>query len=135
MNRTGSTQRFSQAGGFIVRTEKKPERAEKAGEAARADKTPAPKKDSGGVQGAERTALIRKGNELYNNGNFSLAERIFITTGYGDGLARMGDYHYKKNEYIEALDMYLKANDKAKSEQIIERMVFVIREWLGGGDA
>ncbi|MDR2588636.1 MAG: hypothetical protein LBC67_04335 [Spirochaetales bacterium] len=132
MSRTGSAQKFSQAGGFIVRTEKKPEGAEKAGKDGRSS---APGKGPGGVQGAERTALIRKGNELYNNGNFSLAERIFITTGYSDGLIRMGDYHYKKNEYIEALDMYLKASDKAKSGQIIERMVFVIREWLSGGDA
>jgi hypothetical protein len=78
----------------------------------------------------KRAALIRKGNELFNQGNFSVAKRIFLTTNYGDGLIRIGDYHYKRKEFPEAFRMYRLANEKMKSDELIEKMVFVIREWL-----
>jgi hypothetical protein len=82
------------------------------------------------IPAEKRAALIRKGNELFNQGNFSVAKRIFLTTGYGDGLIRIGDYHYKRKEFPEAFRMYRLANEKMKSDELIEKMVFVIREWL-----
>jgi hypothetical protein len=81
----------------------------------------------------KRAALIRKGNELFNQGNFPVAKRIFLTTGYGDGLIRIGDYHYKQKEFLEAFRLYRLANEKMKSDELIEKMVFVIREWLDPG--
>ena len=41
----------------------------------------------------QRIALIRKGNELFNQGEFEKAKRIFLTTSYSDGLTRIGQYY------------------------------------------
>ena len=54
----------------------------------------------------KRAALIRKGNELYNKGEIALAQRIFVTTSYSDGLIRIGDRYLKGGKPLEALRMY-----------------------------
>ena len=82
------------------------------------------------LTGSDRAALIRKGNEFFNNGNSSAAKRVYLTTGYGDGLIRMGDHHYKKKEFLEAFRMYWLGKEKNKCNDLIEKMVLVIREWL-----
>lgn len=51
-----------------------------------------------------------------------MAKRIFITTGYSDGLTRIGDNYNKENKYLDALKMYLLAHNKRKSEPIIEKI-------------
>jgi len=81
----------------------------------------------------QKAALIRKGNALFNEGNVELAKRIFITLRYGDGLIRVGDYHFKRNEYLEAFRLYWMANEKVKSEKLIEKMAQIIREWIRAG--
>ena len=78
----------------------------------------------------QRTALIRKGNELFNNGNYEQAKRVFITTGYADGLSRMGDYYYKKNNFLEAMRMYYLAPAPGKRDRLIEKMAGVVQLWL-----
>ena len=55
------------------------------------------------VSKEQRAALIRKGNELFNKGEFGLAQRIFITTKYSDGLIRIGDHFAKGGKPLEAL--------------------------------
>jgi hypothetical protein len=82
------------------------------------------------LSGEERVHLIRRGNEFFNRGEFTVAKKVFITTGYGDGLIRMGDHHYRQGELLEAFRMYWMAKEKAKSGLLIEKMAFVIREWL-----
>lgn len=79
---------------------------------------------------AQRSALIRKGNELFNHGAVDQAKRIFITTKYSDGLIRVGDYHLKRNEHLEAFRMYWLAPDRRKSDALIERMAAVVRGWI-----
>ncbi|MFW5738253.1 MAG: hypothetical protein ACOCYX_05020, partial [Spirochaetota bacterium] len=37
----------------------------------------------------QRSALIRRGNELFNKGSIDQAKRVFITTRYTDGLIRI----------------------------------------------
>ncbi|MDR1932689.1 MAG: hypothetical protein LBQ57_07715 [Spirochaetales bacterium] len=83
----------------------------------------------------DRAALVRKGNEFFNNGNLAAARRVYITTGYGDGLIRMGDHYYKQKEFLEAFHMYWLGKEKQKCDNLIERMVVVIREWLNEGVA
>ncbi|HOV38012.1 MAG TPA: hypothetical protein PLG79_04760 [Spirochaetales bacterium] len=90
--------------------------------------TPAPD-----LPAEQRVTLIRKGDALFNEGNIDLAKRIFITVRYGDGLIRIGDYHLKRNEFLEAFRMYWAANEKVKSEKLIEKMAAVIREWISVG--
>lgn len=70
----------------------------------------------------QKVLLIRKANELFNQGKFEMAERIYVTTGYSDGLTRTGDVYYKKNEYLKALKLYLLAHNKRKSDPILEKL-------------
>jgi hypothetical protein len=78
----------------------------------------------------QKTALIRKGNELYNQGKYELAKRIFITTGYSDGMLRLGDLYYKKQQILEAFRMYCLAPSKGKVDTMVENMAYVIKHWL-----
>ncbi len=88
------------------------------------------KSDNRKINSSKRIALIRKGNEFFNSGKFETAKRIFITTGYSDGLIRMGDYYIKKKNHIDALKMYWKAPAPIQFEQISEQTAAVISKWL-----
>ena len=74
-----------------------------------------------GLTDQQKVALNRKANALFNDGKFDMAERIFITTGYSDGLTRVGDNYAKKNEFLKALKLYLLAHNKRKSDPLIEK--------------
>jgi hypothetical protein len=79
----------------------------------------------------ERTSLIRQANQLFNEGNFREAAKIYIQTKYKDGLIRMGDFYYfEKNDLVSALKFYNYANYKKAMHTIIEKIVPVIRQWL-----
>ena len=78
----------------------------------------------------KRSALIRKGNELFNQGKYDLAKRIFITTGYSDGLIRLGDLYSKRRDSLEALRMYRMAPQKSKVDSMVENMAWIIQSWL-----
>ncbi|MCK5248326.1 MAG: hypothetical protein KAJ98_00085 [Spirochaetaceae bacterium] len=82
------------------------------------------------IDPAHKAALIRKGNELFNDGKVPTAKKIFLTLGYSDGIIRAGDYHYKKGEYWEAYRLYSLAPAPAKVDYMIERMAGVVREWI-----
>lgn len=88
--------------------------------------------DSGtqNLKTSDRVNLNRKGNQFFNEGKVDIARRIFLTTGYSDGLIRVGDYYYKNNNYIEALKMYILAPAPEKKEKLLEKMSSVIKNWL-----
>lgn len=75
----------------------------------------------------QKATLNRRGNKLLNEGLVEEAKRIFLTTGYSDGLTRVGDYHAKNGSILEALRMYCLAKNKRKSEPIIDSLVQLIR--------
>ncbi|MBQ0040012.1 MAG: hypothetical protein KBS64_06265 [Treponema sp.] len=75
-----------------------------------------------GLSDQQKVALNRKANALFNEGNLEMAERIFITTGYSDGLTRTGDKYAEKHLYLKALKLYLLAHNKRKSEPLIEKI-------------
>lgn len=75
-----------------------------------------------GLSDQQKVTLNRKANVLFNEGKFDMAERIFITTGYSDGLTRVGDKYAEKNEYFKALRLYILAHNKRKSEPLIEKI-------------
>ena len=79
---------------------------------------------------AQKTALIRKGNECFNAGNILLAKRIFITTGYSDGLIRIGDYFMQHKEPVEALKMYALAPAPDKVREMSEKIAAIISNLL-----
>jgi hypothetical protein len=83
-----------------------------------------------GLAGDERVRLNRKGNELFNRGEIETARRIFQTTGYSDGLIRVGDRYLEGRRPIDALKMYWLARDGSKSAPLIEKAVLVVRKLL-----
>jgi hypothetical protein len=82
------------------------------------------------VDSAKKAALNRKGNILYNQGDVEGAKRIFLTTGYSDGLSRVGDYYKSKGRVLDALRMYWIAPDHTKSELIIEQLSTLVKDYL-----
>ena len=83
----------------------------------------------------ERAALIRKGNELYNEGKIEEAIRIFTATCYKDGLTRVGDlYFFDKKMPIIAYKYYKLAGRTDRINDIFERMVFALQKLVKAGD-
>jgi hypothetical protein len=82
------------------------------------------------MDSAQRAALIRKGNELFNSGNVEQAKRVFLTTAYTDGLIRVGDHYYKNQRFLQALQMYVIAPDSGKRDRLVEKMAKVVQNWL-----
>ena len=82
------------------------------------------------VDGTQKAALNRKGNVLYNSGDIEGARRIFLTTGYSDGLVRVGDYYRNEGRELDALRMYWIAPDRNKAEPIIAKLSAIIQNML-----
>jgi hypothetical protein len=86
--------------------------------------TPAP------VESSMKAALNRRGNQLFNEGDIEGARRVFMTTGYSDGLARVGDFYKSKDRLLEALKMYWIAPDRKKSGLLIEQLAGIMKSLL-----
>ncbi len=86
--------------------------------------------DQARLESSQRIALIRKGNELLNVGKVEAAKKIFITTRYGDGLTRIGDYYNKKQNPLEALRMYWIAPAPEKRDRLVEKLAGIVRTWI-----
>ena len=82
------------------------------------------------VNSTQKAALNRKGNILYNSGDIEGARRIFITTGYSDGLVRVGDYYNSKGKPLDALKMYWAAPDHTKADPLIQQLSEIIRHFI-----
>jgi hypothetical protein len=80
---------------------------------------------------SDRKALLnRKGNQLFNEGKIEDARRVFQTTGYSDGLIRVGERYLGEGKSIEALKMFYLAREKTKSAVLVERMAKLIQKFL-----
>jgi hypothetical protein len=79
------------------------------------------------MDSAQKAALNRKANVLYNSGDVEGARRIFMATGYSDGLCRIGDYYKSQNRLVEALHMYWIAPDRTKAEPLIMQAALIIQ--------
>ncbi|MDR1073829.1 MAG: hypothetical protein LBL45_09180 [Treponema sp.] len=86
------------------------------------------------LNSAQKVSLNRKGNALYNSGDIEGAKKIFLTTGYSDGLVRIGDYYKTKGKLLDALKMYWIAPDHTKAEAIVEQLSEVIKKLIYEGD-
>jgi hypothetical protein len=83
-----------------------------------------------GLASDEKARLNRKGNELFNRGEIETARRIFQTTGYSDGLIRVGDSYVEALRPVDALKMYWLARDEKKKEAMVELAVLAIQKLL-----
>jgi hypothetical protein len=70
----------------------------------------------------QKAILNRKGNVLFNQGDIESARRLYVTTGYSDGLTRVGDKYMEKNESLKALKQYVLAHNTKKAEPIYEQL-------------
>ena len=78
----------------------------------------------------DKAALNRKGNQLFNIGEIEKARRVFMTTGYTDGLVRIGNHYKSEGRLLDALRMYWIAPDRNRAGPIIEKTAAVIRSFL-----
>lgn len=83
-----------------------------------------------GLTSEQKVILNRKANTMFNSGNIEDARRIYITTGYSDGLTRVGNHYMGKNEPLKALKVYHLAHNKRNSEPIYENIARVISALL-----
>ena len=84
------------------------------------------------VDSSQKAFLNRKGNQVFNEGNIEAARRIFLTTGYSDGLTRVGDYYKENNRLVDALRMYWTAPDRKKSQPLIEKLAIIMQNMING---
>ena len=82
------------------------------------------------IESNQKVTLNRKGNVLFNSGDIEGARRIFQTTGYSDGLVRVGDYYKKEGRELDALRMYWIAPDRNKAEPLIAKLSAIIQNML-----
>lgn len=82
----------------------------------------------------QKVILNRKANVLFNEGNIEGARRIYITTGYSDGLIRVGDIYKDQKKPLKALKFYYLAHNKAKCEELYEKIASVISELIKTND-
>jgi hypothetical protein len=81
----------------------------------------------------ERAALIRRGNECFNQGDIKHAIEFFVKTKYRDGLTRVGDFYYfDKKQPLLAVKFYRLADRRDRLDEIFERMIMALGQWLGG---
>lgn len=79
-----------------------------------------------GLTSEQKVILNRKANVMFNNGNIEDAKRIYITTGYSDGLTRVGDFYMNKKQSLKALKLYFLAHNKRDARPIYEDIAKVI---------
>lgn len=85
---------------------------------------------SGDLDAARKAQLNRRGNVLFNSGDIETARRIFQTTGYSDGLLRVGQSYLDDGKPVEALKMFKLSHDEAKSAILVEKAAMAIRKML-----
>lgn len=79
----------------------------------------------------EKNKLIRLGNQLFTEKKYEKAAKIFITTGYRDGLIRLGDFWYfEKKMPLVAWGYYNRAKHDRMLNKIREGFNFALKCWL-----
>jgi hypothetical protein len=82
------------------------------------------------IPSGDKAGLNRKGNELFNSGDIEAARRVFQTTGYSDGLIRVGNRYLADQRPVDALKMYWLAKDRRHSGELIEKIARIIQNLL-----
>lgn len=85
---------------------------------------------NGDLSPEQKAQLNRRGNVLYNEGDIETARRIFQTTGYSDGLMRVGESYLRAGQAIDALKMFKLSHDHVRSEELVEKAALAIRKML-----
>ena len=83
-----------------------------------------------GLTSEQKVVLNRKGNIFFNQGKILEARRLFITTGYSDGLNRVAAQSMEEGKELHALKLYLLAHNKRDAEPLIEKLANIISTLL-----
>lgn len=79
----------------------------------------------------DRLGLIRRGNELFNKGDFKSALKIFLVTNYQDGIVRVADHmYYDEKDEIAAIKLYKRAGYNNRVKEFAEKAAITIKLWL-----
>lgn len=78
----------------------------------------------------QKAQLNRRGNMLFNQGDIETSRRIFQTTGYSDGLRRVGESYLEAKRPVDALKMFKLSHDEARSAELIGIAALAIRKML-----
>ena len=54
----------------------------------------------------ERIRLIHQGNALFNQKRYMMAEKVFRTVQYQDGLNRLGDFYFQEGQYFRSAELF-----------------------------
>ena len=77
---------------------------------------------------AQKAELMRRGNQLFNEGRYFEAGKIFSTIGYKTGLIRLGDlFYFDKEMPLVAYGFYRNANHKPMLDKIGDGFVFALK--------
>ncbi len=80
---------------------------------------------------SEKVQLIRRGNELFNEGNVYQAMKIFVKSQYRDGILRAADIiYYEKKQPLIALKFYKMIKRQDRVDEILGRMVFAFSRFI-----
>lgn len=94
------------------------------------------------IKDSTRSALVRKGNELFNQKDIEGAYRCYLTASYFGGIEKVADYYnFENKNVIKAMQLYrliikedsnLGGNVRAKQklDKLSESIVKVLRKWL-----
>ena len=94
------------------------------------------------IKDSTRSALVRKGNELFNQKDIEGAYRCYLTASYFGGIEKVADYYnFEKKNIIKAMQLYkfiikedynIGGNVRAKQklDKLAESVAKVLRKWL-----
>ena len=85
---------------------------------------------NGDLSSEQKAQLNRRGNAIFNTGDIETARRIFQTTGYSDGLMRVGESYMRAGQPVDALKMFKLSHDQLRSAELVERAAQAIRKML-----
>jgi len=85
---------------------------------------------NGELSSEQKAQLNRRGNAIFNKGDIETARRIFQTTGYSDGLMRVGESYLSAGQPVDALKMFKLSHDQTRSAKLVERAAQAIRKML-----
>lgn len=80
------------------------------------------------MENEERISLIRRGNELFNQGDFKNSLKIFLMTDYKDGIIRVADYlYFDRKDKVSAVKLYKRAGHQKVIDEFSERVAVLIK--------
>lgn len=80
------------------------------------------------MENEERISLIRRGNELFNQGDYKNSLKIFLMTDYKDGIIRVADFlYFDKKDKVSAVKLYKKAGHQKVIDEFSERVAVLIK--------